>query len=241
MLIQKGRDMTQETDARATLVAKKAAAQESIPRLEKEVAQAVRVMADIPKGSQPQAYVDAAGTLGTAQALLEGAQGDIRRADKGLAALDVQEKRAGVVDAIAPITSLFANAAKALPKGCKATGTVPEAMLAKHKGALDAAEVKSVSFVLDATVDPPIASVKPSGGVSARAPRTGNGGGFSKRLYATPSGDLSQTDVFKSYALEAGVSQERYDAVLADPSNQGISHRGKAVASKMGFEEVTPA
>lgn len=70
--------------------------------------------------------------------------------------------------------------------------------------------------------------------------RKGNGG-FSARLWQTPSGPLNQSDVFKAYAIEAGVTQERFDQVIADPSNQGISHRGKAVAQKLGFEEVPSA
>jgi hypothetical protein len=52
---------------------------------------------------------------------------------------------------------------------------------------------------------------------------------------------MSQSDVFKSYALEADVTQERYDAVLADPTNQGISARGQRVAIKLGFAEVPSA
>lgn len=235
--------MTQETDARGALIGKRDAAQASIPRLEKDVAEAAKTMsAGFPSGTPVGDIVKASGVLATASALLEGAQGDVKRANKGLDALVATEKREQVVGVISPITSLFANAAKALPKGCKASGTVPPAMYSKHQAELEAAGVKGVNFTLDATVDgPPIASVKPSG-ATPRAPSSGKGnGGFSKRLYATPLGDLSQTDVFKSYALEAGVSQERYDAVLADPSNQGISHRGKAVAAKMEFDEVTPA
>lgn len=232
---------TPETDARGALEAKLAKANASISGLERDVAKAGEAMTGIPKGTPVSEIVARSGVLATAQALLEGAQGDIKRAVKGLVALDVVAKREAVTSILGPIDHLFKAAAQSLPKGCKATGTVPEAMLAKYADALKDADVKSVSFTLDATIDPHQQSVKPSG-ATPKAPREGGGGGgFSKRLYATPLGDLSQTDVFKSYALEAGVGQERYDAVLADPSNQGISHRGKAVAVKMGFEEVTPA
>jgi len=233
--------VTQETDARQTLTSKRDKARASIPDLEKDVAKASEAMTGIPKGTPVSEIVAKSGALATAQALLEGAQGDIKRANKGLDALVASEKRESVTNIILPVGSLFKAAAQSLPKGCKATGTVPPAMYAKHAAELEAAGVKGVTFTLDSTIDPPQGSVKPSG-AAPRAPSTGgSSGGFSKRLYATPSGDLSQTDVFKSYALEAGVGQERYDAVLADPSNQGISHRGKAVAAKLGFEEVTPS
>lgn len=183
--------VTQETDARTALEAKREKANSSIPGLEKDVAKAIEGIAAVPKGSQPQVYVDASSALGTAQALLEGAQGDIKRAAKGLDALVKLEKREAVVGALSPIASAFAPAAKALPKGCKASGIVPPAMYAKHADELAKAEVKSVGFTLDATVDgPPIASVKPSG-ATPRAPSAGGGGGGGGR-YVNVSPDGSQ-------------------------------------------------
>lgn len=81
----------QEVDARAALEDKRKVAQASIPGLEKDVAKAVEASASIPKGSPPADYIAASVVLGTAVALLEGAQADVKRCDKGLVALVADE------------------------------------------------------------------------------------------------------------------------------------------------------
>lgn len=223
--------MTQETDARQALTGKREAAKGSISRLEADVQKAAEAMTGFPKGTPVAEIVAASGMLSTAQALLEGAQGDVRRAEKGLLALDAQAKREAVTDTILPIGSLFHNAAKALPKGCKASGTVPEAMLAKHKDVLEAAGVKSVTFTLDATIDPHQGSVKPSGGV--RMPSGGGGGGGKKNAWEYSGRTFTSEELCREYADPDSVA--KVDAAIADPNKSAsFAHLAESTARKKG-------
>ena len=227
-------------DARAELEAKIKAIKADIPGLESAVAKAVRAIESVPKGSGPQVYVDASGAVTTAQGALDGALADIRRCEKGIEALGAQER--------------YEKDLVAYDESTKACRIVTNPLVSAQQKAVSSAKDTfahaGVNSVVTRTtlIEGEILTVvelvgpnKPRQPKKGRQASSGNGRGFSKRLYATPQGDLSQTDVFKSYAIEAGVSQERYDLVLADPSNQGISHRGKAVAEKMEFVEVTPS
>jgi hypothetical protein len=98
------------------------------------------------------------------------------------------------------------------------------------------------ALVVEINVGEKLISIKPSGAepraAKVKGESSANGGRFSARMRATPKGPMNLTQVFREYASEAGVSDERIAMVLADPSNQGISHRGKAVADKLGFEEI---
>lgn len=239
--------MTQETaqavNARTDLQGKLKEAQVKVPSLEAALARASKALSDA-YGKVPIAeFVALDAPRGAAQKALEGAKSDCDKLERGIKALDLAAKREQVVGAVSPIVSAITKAFnwERFPCDMTLSGSIPaESLPQEYAKVMAEHDVKSLGVKVN--VGERLIDVKPAGVPSARVPSAGGGGGgFSKRLYATPSGELSQTDVFKTYALEAGVSQERYDAVMADPSNQGISHRGKAVAQKLGFEEVTPA
>jgi len=222
--------VTQETDALQTLTSKRDKARASIPDLEKAVAKAAEAMTGFPKGTPVSEIVAKSGALATAQALLEGAQGDIKRANKGLDALVALEKREAVTNIILPVGSLFAPAAKALPKGCKATGTVPPAMYAKHAAELEAAGVKSVTFTLDSTIDPPQGSVKPSGGLP-KAPR-GDGGGGRKNSWSYQGGTFTSEELCREYADEGPVA--KVDDAKAAGKSVSFAHLAESTANRIG-------
>jgi len=239
--------MVEETKApptveqlRADYEAKIKAIKADIPGLESAVAKAVKAIESVPKGSGPQVYVDASGAVTTAQGVLDGALSDIRKSEKGiegLAADEKYERNLAAYDqttkACRVVTNPLVSAQQKAVSSAKDTFAHAGVNSVVTRTTLIEGEILTVVELIG-----PNKPVKPKKG---RKASSGNGRGFSKRLYATPLGELSQTDVFKSYAIEAGVSLERYDLVLADPSNQGISHRGKAVAEKMEFAEVTPS
>jgi hypothetical protein len=234
-------EATQVASVRESLVTKLADAEATLPARQNAHAEAIAAL-DAGRQLPIEELLKLTAAVSTAAVGVSGNERDITKLKTAIAALDIQAKREKVVSAISPLVSAIAKgfAWDKFPCAMTLTGTIAaEALSEEDQLVLLEHDVKALAIKV--VVNERLVDVKPAGLPAARAPRasTGNGGGrFSKRMYQTPSGALSQSDVFKAYAIEAGVSQERYDAVLADPSNQGISHRGKAVAIKLGFAEI---
>lgn len=233
----------QAQSAKADLEAKLAEAQAKIAPAQEALA-ALEVKVKKAYGQVPiSEFVALDGRRAAAAKALESAQADVSKLQRGVAAIeehaayerDVKAWGDKVAPAYAVLNPLSAALTQALTK--------ERATFAK----LGITSVQLVCGPINPEGDGPSTDVKLVGPDVPKRPKErkrggGKGnGGFSARMWNTPSGPMNQSDVFKAYALEAGVTQERYDAVIADPSNQGISHRGKAVAQKLGFEEAPSA
>lgn len=229
----------QATDARADLEKRLQEAQAKVAPASRAVADAKKAL-DSNRQAPIEQLVELSGALSTAQKALDSANGDVQKLERGIQGLEAQvQYEADMVtynESIRPIHELVN------PIQASLLQVVQKSRKLFEESGVTGIHIHVTNIDGETLVVHDVDGLKkPATPKRTRSSGGGGGTGFRARLRKTPKGDLSLRDCFKEFALEAGVTQERYDLVIADPTNQGISHRGKAVADKLGFPEVEQA